>query len=278
MSHNETIAHYWVHDLKGGKYNYKSYKMGYIETELYSYNSRLATIDRTRKIVTVDKCIANSSVTSKRHYWQMLRAIPSDYKIFMNPHPELPKLAGYLEEILDLIDKSTRARSIDYIIPAIELIDEAMSYVTCFKCDKRSSAYKALNSMSKNKENLLEASADIITKDKAQKAKEIRRRNKRRQKARQEQLDTFLGHSDITYDPEYKGVYLKVENDKVKTSNRMTVPLRESQILYKRYLLGSSIVGLRLGSFRVLESSSKGVTVGCTFISAEELNRVFKGE
>ncbi len=121
---------------------------------------------------------------------------------------------------------------------------------------------------------LLLSSQHLIEANKARilalKAKE----NEKHQEARQKELNKFLGHSNVVYDPNYNSVYLKVIEDKLYTSNSITVKVMEAITLYKAYLAGKNILNARLGSYIVLKSSKESVTIGCTTISAIELNRV----
>ena len=272
MSHNQAICHNWIYAEDGDSYDFASYNISFYSNRLYSYSSVLAVIDRKRDIVTINKDIANYSNTSNRHYRHLRQAIPSNYTVFMNPHPDLQPLEGYLREIVNLLDKQTRARVSDYITPAITLINESMQWINIYKPDGRKTAYKELVKLSKQKDNLLIASEELIEKAKEYHLKAKAKADKKAQKRRQESLNKFLGHSLTTFDPNYGSVYLRVVDDVIKTSNGLQVPLRESLITYQRYKKGKPILGLKLGSYTVLKASKKEVLIGCTRISSEELN------
>ena len=101
------------------------------------------------------------------------------------------------------------------------------------------------------------------------------------QEAKQKNLDSFLGQkynpkdkSTVKFDPNYNSVYLKIKGDEIFTSNSIRVPLKESLALYRRYLDGKNILGISLNHYSVVKSSKESVTIGCTTISAFELNRV----
>ena len=87
-------------------------------------------------------------------------------------------------------------------------------------------------------------------------------------------MNKFLGHSNLVFDPNYNSVYLKVIEDKLYTSNSITVNIMEAITLYKAYLAGKNILNARLGHYTVVKASKTSVTIGCTTISAVELNRV----
>ena len=121
---------------------------------------------------------------------------------------------------------------------------------------------------------LLLSSQHLIEANKARilalKAKE----DEKRQESRQKELNNFLGHRNVVYDPNYNSVYLKVIEDKLYTSNSITVNVMEAITLYKAYLAGKNILNARLGHYVVGKVSKESVTIGCTTISAIELNRV----
>ena len=278
INRTSQIPHKWIYDSENGFYDFNSYNMSYNGNRLYSYSSILATIDREKKIVKIDRRIANYSNTSRRHHRYLLNAIPSDYTVFTNPGPDLEPLDGYLEEILTLLDKSTRARTTDYVTPAIKLINEAMQYINSYKLDGRGTAYKELVILSKQKDSLAEQAKDITVKYNKQKAKEKAKYDRERQKARQSTLNRFLGTNTVKFDPNYNSVYLKVNDGTIKTSNGLTVPLRESLLMYKRFLANKPILGLKLSNYTVLKVSKESVTLGCTTISAKELKRALNDE
>ena len=121
---------------------------------------------------------------------------------------------------------------------------------------------------------LLLSSQHLIEANKAKilalKAKE----DEKHQESRQKELNKFLGHSNVVFDPNYNSVYLKVVEDKLYTSNSITVNVMEAITLYKAYLAGKNILNARLGHYVVGKVSKTSVTIGCTTISAIELNRV----
>ena len=102
-------------------------------------------------------------------------------------------------------------------------------------------------------DNIIESSKELIKRDKERKEKERKAENKKYQEARQKNLDSFLGQkydkkdkSTVKFDPNYNSVYLKIKGDEIFTSNSIRVPLKESLVLYRRYLDGKNIFGLSL--------------------------------
>ena len=177
----------------------------------------------------------------------------------------------------------SRARKVSYLPQIQRIIDNVDEYVEVHEIKKLSKESKAnledINSI--DIDNLIESSADVIKKDKERLLKIKNLEDKKRQESRQNILDRFLGQvynksdkSTVKYDPNYNSVYLKVDDESIKTTNSITVPLKESLALYRAYLSGKNIHGLNLGNYSVVKSSKESVTIGCTVISAKELNRV----
>ena len=268
---NEQVAHRFIYNndsAQGSNFRFNGNK-------LYSYSSLMATIERDKKIVLIDQRISCYSNTSKKHRNHLLSAIPSNYKVF-----EWYQNAGSFIEtmhnnLIDLIKKQSRARKVDYSNQIVKTISDCNDYASIFN-DELTEQDKALLDMVVNIDtiNLVESSKHLIeanqTRLLALKAKE----DEKRQESRQNNLNKFLGTTDVKFDPNYNSVYLKVISDTLYTSNSIQVPLKDSITLYKVYLSGKNILNAKLGSYTVVKSSKKSVTIGCTTISAIELNRV----
>ena len=271
---SERIAHRFIYGGEDESYDYASYNTGFNRNRYYSYNSVLATIDRDKHILIINKSIATYSSISSKHHWDLRSATPSYYTIFMNPHPGLDPMEGYLKEVLNLLEKATRARTTDYITPATEFINEALLWSNTFKVDKRSKAYKELIRLHSNVDDLITTSAEILAKGRESKRKAKLKFDKLQQKSKQEDLNRFLGTDTVTYDPDYNSVYLKIVDNQIKTSNHITVDLAPAKLLWKCYLSGKQILGLGLGQYKVVQANSVSVTLGCTKVSKKELSRV----
>jgi len=270
----EAIPHKWLYDTENGSYDYQSYNMSYYREKLYSYGSVLAVIDRKTDIILVDSSIANYSNTSQRHSHYMRNAIPSHYKVFeCRKDYGYPTVKGYYDTVIELIDKQSRARVADYTSEITHHIEQGMEFAEIFK-HKRSSEYKALKELSKlNIAQMLGVTSDIIEADKKRKLREKKKQDKAMQESKQKKLDTFTG-GGIKFDPNYGGVYLKIEDDKLKTTNSITVPLNEALILYSRYINGKDIIGTKFDYYTVVSATKNQVKIGCTIISRVELDRV----
>ena len=274
---NEYVAHNWVYGDKsisiGSNFSYDGNK-------LYSYDSLLAKIDRDKKIVYVNSEIADYSNSSRKHANHMYRAIPSFYEIFEwdfgnNIYEER------LEKILKLLDMQSRARRRDYSLEIKKLILNTKKYSEIHPLKNKDDKKILKEILSIDIDNIIESSKELIKRDKERKEKERKAENKKYQEARQKNLDSFLGQkydkkdkSTVKFDPNYNSVYLKIKGDEIFTSNSIRVPLKESLVLYRRYLDGKNILGLSLNHYSVVKSSKESVTIGCTTISAFELNRV----
>ena len=274
---NESVAHNWVYGDKsisrGSNFSYDGHK-------LYSYDSLLAKIDRDKKIVYVNSRIAGYSNSSRKHANHMHRAIPSFYEIFEwdfgnNIYEER------LDKILKLLDMQSRARSRDYSLEIKKLILNTKKYSEIHPLENKDDKKILKEILSIDIDNIIESSKELIKRDKERKEKERKAENKKYQEARQKNLDSFLEQkydkkdkSTVKFDPNYNSVYLKIKGDEIFTSNSIRVPLKESLVLYRRYLDGKNILGISLNHYSVVKSSKESVTIGCTTISAFELNRV----
>ena len=275
---NKSVAHNWVYGDKS--ISSRGSNFSYDGNRLYSYTSLLAKIDRSKKIVYVNSRIAGYSNTSRKHANHMHRAIPSNYDIFEwdfsnNIYEER------LEKILKLLDMQSRARSRDYSLEIKKLILNTKKYSEIHPLENKDDKKILKEILSIDIDNIIESSKELIKRDKERKEKERKAENKKYQEARQKNLDSFLEQkydkkdkSTVKFDPNYNSVYLKIKGDEIFTSNSIRVPLKESLVLYRRYLDGKNILGINLGHYSVVKSSKESVTIGCTTISAFELNRV----
>ena len=274
---NESVAHNWVY---GDKSISRGSNFSCDGSRLYSYHSLLAKIDRDKKIVYVNSRIAGYSNSSRKHANHMHRAIPSNYDIFEwdfgnNIYEER------LEKILKLLDMQSRARSRDYSLEIKKLILNTKKYSEIHPLENKDDKKILKEILSVDIDNIIESSKELIKRDKERKEKERKAENKKFQESRQRNLDFFLGQkynpkdkSTVKFDPNYNSVYLKINGDEIFTSNSIRVPLDKSLVLYRRYLDGKNILGINLGHYSVVKSSKESVTIGCTTISAFELNRV----
>ena len=274
---NESVAHNWVY---GDKSISRGSNFSCDGSRLYSFHSLLAKIDRDKKIVYVNSRIAGYSNSSRKHANHMHRAIPSFYEIFEwdfgnNIYEER------LEKILKLLDMQSRARSRDYSLEIKKLILNTKKYSEIHPLENKDDKKILKEILSIDIDNIIESSKELIKRDKERKEKERKAENKKYQEARQKNLDSFLGQkydkkdkSTVKFDPNYNSVYLKIKGDEIFTSNSIRVPLKESLVLYRRYLDGKNILGISLNQYSVVKSSKESVTIGCTTISAFELNRV----
>lgn len=276
---NEVVAHRFIY---GEKTSAKGSNFSYEYDKLYSYYSILAKIDREKKIIYIDSNVSGYSNTSRKHTTHLYRAIPGYYSVF-----EWELCEDFItckrNEIFKLIDMEARARKVSYLPHIKRIIDNVNKYIEVHEIKKLSKEVKAhlKDIESIDIDNLIESSAEVIKKDKERLLKIKKLEDKKKQESRQNTLDRFLGQvynksnkSTIKYDPNYNSVYLKVDGESIKTTNSIVVPLRESLALYRAYLSGKNIHGLNLGNYSVVKSYKDSVTIGCTVISAKELNRV----
>ena len=268
---NSELAHHFIYnslEAKGSNFSYNNER-------LYSYSSLMATIDREKKIILIDQRISTYSNSSQKHRNHLLRAIPSNYSVFEWYWRDGSFIEAQHDIILQLIGKQSRARKVDYTNQIERLIDLSIEYSQVFKEEIEESDLELLHELkSINMSELIASSKDLIEANNhrllALKVKE----QEKHQESKQKELNKFLGHSNVVYDPNYNSVYLKVIEDKLYTSNSITVNTMEAITLYKAYLAGKNILNARLGHYVVGKVSKTSVTIGCTTISAIELNRV----
>ena len=268
---NSQVAHHFIYESSQAKGSNFSCN----DNNIYSYSSLMATVDREKKIILIDQRISTYSNSSQKHRNHLLRAIPSNYSVFEWHWSDGSFIETQYHKILLFIDKQLRARKTLYYGQIIKLIDLCNEYVKLFQ-EEVSAEDKALlddinnidiKEVESSSKDLIEANNNRLL---ALKAKE----DKKYQESRQKELNKFLGHSNVIYDPNYNSVYLKVIEDKLYTSNSITVNVMEAITLYKAYLAGKNILNARLGHYVVGKVSKESVTIGCTTISAIELNRV----
>ena len=266
---NSQIAHHFIYEsseVQGSNFSC-------INNSLFSFSSLMATINREKKIILIDERISHYSTSSQKHRSKLLRAIPSDYSVFEWYWEDGSFVEAQYNVILNLIGKQSRARKVDYSNQIKRLIDLCNEYSNIFMIEEKDKVLLDeidtinINELLSSSKHLFEANRTRIL---ALRAKE----DARRQEARQNNLNKFLGHNNVVFDPNYNSVYLKVVEDKLYTSNYVTVNIMEAITLYKAYLAGKNILNAKLGHYTVVKASKTSVTIGCTTISAVELNRV----
>jgi hypothetical protein len=235
----------------------------------------MATIDRESKVILIDERISNYSNSSRKHRSHFMRAIPSTYQVFEWRWQDGSFIECKHDNLIDLIKKQSRARKVDYSNQIVNLMSSCSDYAKLFK-DNLTAQDNVLLDMIVNIDtiNLMESSQHLIESNKQRLLALKEKENAKYQEARQNNLNKFLGTDDVVFDPNYNSVYLKVIGDKLYTSNSVQVELSDAITLYKAYLSGKNILNAKLGHYTVVKASKESVTIGCTTISAVELNRV----
>ena len=283
MSKNEEICHKFIYAKEVESYNFPSYNVSFNGNKIYSYRSVLAYIDREAKTLVVEDRIANYSNTSRKHFNCLMSATPSYYNVFRTDTSN--PLGFYIDKINELLIKQSKARKSDYTREIRAYINEAFAYTRFFKQDKRSADYKAILNLYNNIDDLaaqtqatLDYQEEEAKRQKAEKAK----RDKKNQEAKDKYLANFLLDDESgaikpkKYDPNYNSVYLKKVGDLLYTTNSIRVIFNSALALWKLYISGKDIIGLKLEQYTVVKSSKDSVTIGCTTISKKELERLFK--
>lgn len=282
MGKNEEICHKFIYAKEGESYSYASYKMSFYDNKIYSYNSVLAYIDREARTLVIEDRIANYSNTSRKHFGCLIDATPIYYNIFRTDTSD--PLGFYIDKINELLILQSRARKRDYTRAIRRYIYEAYNYTTFFKQDKRSSNYKAILNFYYNIDNLAaqtQAALDYQAEEAKRRKDEKAKRDKKNQESNNIYLSNFLLNDESgaikpkKYDPNYNSVYLKKVGDLLYTTNSIRVNFNQALALWKRYISGKDIIGLKLEHYTVVKSSKDSVTIGCTTISKKEMSRIF---
>jgi len=281
-----------VHDFVYGKLGrggstYRQVKangivqMSYNENTIYSYNTRLAEIDRDNNTIIVYEDTREYSNTSREHYDDLLNAVPPYYDIYYNIADTKENMIKYnLNIIDDLIDKQSRAKTVDYRSKAIRRVDRLYRFLDFLKYDKRKSEYRSIKDrvelLNLDGKELKEAVANAKIKHLKEERALQRKRDLANLKFKQKELSNFLEETTTKYDVDFVGVRLKVKDNTLYTSNHIKLPLRECLVMYKRYKQGKKVIGLKVDEYTILKLDSKTVTIGCTLISLTELDRLLK--
>jgi len=276
---NEQVAHKWIYDSGSGSQAQGS-NFSYSMNRLYSYSSIMAIIDREKKVIEIDRRISDYSNSSRKHAIHMHKAIPFYYKVFEYDFNE-GAFEYYFEKIMILTRKQLKARKYDYTKQIIGLIKEAKDFAE-LKHVKKDIHLKQILEI--DIEKLQESYNKVKDKIEKQIAAKKKKDDKLKQESRQNNLDRFLlqtyntkDKSTVKFDPNYKGVYLKADDELgcLYTTNGIIVILTNALLMYRHYLNDfKSIVGKKLEQYTVVKSSETEVTIGCTTISAKELKRV----
>jgi len=267
----------WVTSNRPGGFTGR--QMWYEENLIYSYETKLAHINRDDKYIVMYEDTRENSNTSREHYDSLLEAIPYDYTIYyrrsgMATHNIIYKL----DEIDDLLRLQAKARVRDYRDEIVLIIDKLYNYLHFIKYDKRKSEYrdiaKRLELINLNKNELKDKIAESTRVYEQRQAKKRRQYNLANLERRQTELSNFLEENTTKYDPDFIGVRLKIKDGFLYTDNHIKVLEKEARLLYKRYTQGKTIIGLKLDGYTVLQANKDRVVIGCTTISSEELKRV----
>lgn len=246
--------------------------MRYSDGKLYSYSSVLAK--HVGSAIHIDTRIAHYSISSQKQAGHLRRAISPHIHTFEYDFSKDP-LDWYLEQVMELLGKQSRARKVDYTSQAVHYIKQALAYVNVCGYDKRKSNYRQLRKLYLNRDYMLAQVSDVIEVSREAQLKAKQAEDKRMQSQRQSNLDQFTG-GGVTFDPNYTGVYLKREGDQLRTTNHITVDYKSAKLLYSYWVASKNIIGTQLQNYTVVKSTSKSVTIGCTTICASELHRIFK--
>jgi len=254
-------------------------QMSYDSRTIWSYNTVLATINRDKKYIVMYEDTREESNTSREHYDSLLDALPYDYtRYYRRSGMATDNIKYKLDEIDDLLRLQARARVRDYRDEIVIIIDKLYNYLHFIKYDKRKSEYrdiaKRLELINLSKDELKDKIAESTRIYEQRQAKKRRQYNLANLERRQTELSNFLEENTTKYDPDFIGVRLKIKDGFLYTDNHIKVLEKEARLLYKRYVQGKTIIGLKLADYTVLQANEHKVVIGCTTVSIEELKRV----
>lgn len=279
---NSTVCHNFVYgrDSKGSNITASS-------DILRSYSSVLAK--KFGDIILVSRYIKGYSNTSAKHWNHLNRAIPSNFKvIFVEDICPTKTLAGNLDEdnlleeygrLKEFIAKHRNARTSDYSSYISDSIETIKLYQYYNVDIENSETFKEINSKGYLEdtfiENIIKDSNDRrklkLIADEKRKLKELERKKESLIKnAMNYGVDVNL----YTLQELERYRFIKIIDDKIRTSGGVSVKLDIALKAYKAIKNGINLVGTKVDVYQIREISEDSVTIGCHIIPMRELDRV----
>jgi hypothetical protein len=245
--------------------------------------------------VTPNLVLVNShqySPTTQRHLSAVRQALPSHVETFEVPNvlssigrpigdrEHLLNLQYFVNSAVECAELLTRVRS-DYRKGALthtilSYQKQAEKYVKYFKVRVKGTAdvLRPLRALDPTDPEVMERYklAHKVKLGKKRKAEKVSRA-----KALKEWLaGTYRGYS-LHSNPT---VYLRYSSDgeTIQTSHGANVPAREGELLYRAWVAGKPVHGLRIGNFTINSANTNVVTIGCHKITRKVADEFFKGE
>lgn len=175
-------------------------------------------------------------------------------------------------------DKAARARTLkdEYMRDAqnlkIDLGNYMASFVTKYRLNKFEKSIM-------NNETSEETSEEICAANKLREKNALAKKRRENKKAYKKELESIehwkSGAGSHMYLTFVTGVYLRVKDGYVETSQSARVPEREARILYNAHKAGKKVIGSKISDFTVL-SVNGTVKIGCHEIDMKEVERIAK--
>jgi hypothetical protein len=240
-------------------------------TKLYSYGRHYLLAEF---ITPNDVIISNrrySSTTSKHisRAWQALNHY-NRYEVYqanLTPAELIDHYTYQINQFLILAAKA-KTKKDDYLARAVHEYKECFNY------------FKVKNILRYNKK-YLSVMKKLITNIDLDKVKRIIEKEKQRiakieafkLKSNEEKIALWIaGKSD--YFPSGDGVFLRIKNDSVQTSQNASVPLKEAKFLYSLIKSKRDIIGHRIDNFTVISYTDDVLKIGCHSIPQSEIDRI----
>ena len=287
---NRDLAHSFFYDLNGYKKPSRS-SVWYQNGIFYSYSTAICRIFTRNDGQNVALFSENSfSLTTTNHLSFLKGACPFDrYSAFMDRGDDASEKElfetnkRYLEQYS--VAKLTQKANREMFAAAFYALENFLEF-TEFK-----PFYKNIKKVLKKYKTAIEQ-IEAIEKKRAEKEK---KRQEQAEKKRQETLEKF---KDLSYMEKIKTVFCSVfdyetrnelknalnpcrdlsfvwvDGDKIRTSQQVTVDLKDAAILLKAWKLGKLKHGQTIDRYTVLSINPEFVKIGCHKIPAENLSEL----
>ena len=286
---NDMTIHVWAQQTQGAGRN-QTATIFFKGPTIYSYGHHFPMATYA-DVYTVLLSSTQYSVTTTRHLSDVRRALPSYVKVFEVPNvlssiglpigdrEHLLNLQYYTDSAVECAELLTGARS-DYrkgnLIQMIRNYQyKAEEYVKYFKVRVKGTAkvlrpLRALNT----------TDPEVMERYKLAHKAKLDKKHKAEKASKAEALKEWLAGSYRGYSLHSNPiVYLRHSSDgeQIQTSHGASVPTKEGKLLYKAWVTGKPVHGLRIGHFTITSANDTEVTIGCHKITRKIADEFFKG-
>lgn len=170
----------------------------------------------------------------------------------------------------DLKKKLLKARKPEkYISEALLIVEKFTAFNARFDKPVSKDTQELINFFTMNTPELANKIAELANEQKIKRASIIEQYKKAFYNF--EPFDRLKFEAGLQYD------LLRVNADKLETSQKITVDLSEAEKLYLSYRAGLPIVGQQIDGYTILKATPDIIKIGCHNIKPSELAKIFKG-